>query len=65
MWDNPISGQASRLILDALKDNTALEKLILPSYPVDVTQDITVLQQVVNKERKRQGCKKKLEIEFD
>ena len=59
---NPITGQASKMILDALKDNNALLQLFLPSYPEDVTKDIILLQQVVNEKRRKRGCNVKLKI---
>jgi len=61
---NPISGQASLLILDALKDNNTLQQLHLSSYPEDVTKEIRSIQKVINEERKTQGCDVKLEIKF-
>ena len=64
MHCNPITGQTSQLILDALKDNNSLEDLWLPSYPEDINKEITSLQQVVNKKRRRRGCDVKLEIGF-
>jgi len=65
MYDNPITGQASLLILDALKDNNALELLYLPKgYPDNIIMDITSLQQVINKKRARQGCDAELKIKF-
>jgi len=39
---NPITGQASQLILDALKLNSTLEKLFLPKYSEDITKEITL-----------------------
>ena len=64
IYSNPITVQASQLILDALKDNHTIEKLWLPHYPEDVTMEITLLQQAINDKRRRQGCDRKLEIEF-
>ena len=45
MWDNPITGQASLLILDSLKDNDMLEKLQLPKYSEDINKEFASLQQ--------------------
>jgi len=64
MFRNPITGQASQLILDSLKDNNTLELLRLPHYPDEIIKEITSLQQVVNKNRTRRGCDIKLEIKF-
>ena len=64
MYDNPITGKGSQLILIALQDNNTLELLRLPKYPKDVTEEIALLQQDVNNKRRRQGCDVKLEIEF-
>ena len=64
MWDNPITGQASLLILDFLKDNDMLEKLQLPKYSEDINKEFTSLQQAVNEKRRSRECDIKLEIEF-
>jgi len=61
---NPITGQASQLILDALKLNSTLEKLFLPKYSEDITEEITLRKQIVNEKRNSQGCNIKLQIEF-
>ena len=64
MRGNPITGQASQLILDALKNNNTLEYLRLPSYPEDIMKEITSLEQVVNEKRRRRGCDVELRIVF-
>jgi len=64
MHSNPITGEASLLILEALKDNNTVELLGLPSYTYNIRKEITSLQQVVNKERTGRGCDVKLEIDF-
>ena len=64
MYDNPITGQASQLILDALKNNDTLEELSLPSYPEDIEKEIRSLEQVVNEKRRRRGCDVKLIVMF-
>jgi len=60
MNHNPISKQASQLILDAL-----IQQRYNPfssTYSVDVTNEITLLNQVANEKRRRQGCDIKLEM---
>ena len=59
IYNNPMSSEA---ILPFLEVNNTLQLLGLPDCP---QENITSLQEAVNKKRESQGCQVKLEIKFD
>ena len=62
LYNNPLSGKAIINIVQCLKANNTLEILWLPHCLKGIQENITSLQEVVNKNRERQGCQDKLEI---
>ena len=60
-----ISKEALQLILNSLRHNNTLIKLLVPSnyYDSDKKQ-VLALQDIVNEERKRRGCQAKLNVQF-
>ena len=66
LWihDNKISGNTSILILDALKCNDSLKRLILPNPNENTVSTIRSLQKTVNKEREDRGCYVRLEVDL-
>ena len=61
---NKISKEASKLILNSLRQNNTLKELNLPYYSEDDKKQIFILQDIVNKERKHRGCQVKLNVTF-
>ena len=60
--NNPMSSEAILKIVPFLEVNNTLQLLGLPDCP---QENITSLQEAVNKKRESQGCQVKLEIKFD
>ena len=54
--NNPITIKTVKSIMTALKSNSTLEYLFLPSFPEDIEKIINSQLKVINKERKRQRC---------
>ena len=65
MYDNPLSSETIINIVQCLKVNDTLQFLGLPECPQNIQENITSLQEVVNKNRASRGCQVKLEIEFN
>jgi len=65
MWYNPIAAEASQLIVDAIKDNNALQLLTLPKYSEIINKKIYSLQEAVNKHRTNRNCSVKLKVELE
>ena len=64
MYSNPLSSEAITNIVQCLEVNNTLQLLGLPDCPQAIKENITSLQEVVNKKRESQGCQVKLEIKF-
>ena len=64
MYGNPLSSEAIMNIVRCLEVNNALQIIRLPSCPQDIQENISSLQEVVNKKRESGGCQVKLEVEF-
>ena len=64
LYNNPLSSKAIINIVQCLKANNTLGILWLPHCPKGIQENITSLQEVVNKNRERQGCQDKLEISY-
>ena len=64
MYDNPLSSEAILNIVRCLEVNNALELLGLPDCPQGVQENVTSLQEAVNKKRESRGCQVKLKIKF-
>ena len=64
MNDNPLSSKAILNIVRCLEVNNTLQHLGLPDCLQDFQQNVTSLQEVVNKKRESRGCQVKLKIEF-
>ena len=62
MYHNPLTSEAIVNIVNSLKVNNTLAKLWLPKCPEDIKKKISLLQEVINKNRESQGCQVKLEI---
>ena len=60
--NNPITIKTVKSIMTALKSNSTLEYLFLPSFPEDTEKIINSQLKVINKERKRQRCQVELKI---
>ena len=61
---NPLSNEAILNIVRCLEVNNTLQLLGLPDCPQGVQQNVTSLQEAVNKKRESRGCQVKLKIEF-
>ena len=64
MYINPLSSEAITNIVQCLEVNNTLQLLGLPDCPQAIKENITSLQEVVNKKRESRGCQVKLEIKF-
>ena len=64
MYGNPLSSEAIINIVQCLAVNNTLQFLWLPGFPQDFQENITSLQEVVNKKRESQGCQVKLKIRY-
>ena len=64
MWSNPLSSEAILNIVQCLEVNNTLQLLGLPDSPQDNQENVTFLQEVVNKKRESRGCQVKLKIKF-
>lgn len=64
MWNNPISGEASKFILSTLIDNNSLGQLGLPYYSESTERTIKSLQDTVNKNREDRRCQVTLFVDF-
>ncbi|XP_065918721.1 nucleotide-binding oligomerization domain-containing protein 1-like [Dysidea avara] len=62
MWDNPISGETTVTILQALRGNMTLQELVVPSYPTAIKDRITSIEQEINTKRRSQGIQDKLTV---
>ena len=62
MERNPLTNEAIVNIVNSLKVNNTLHQLGLPTLPEDIKKTISSLQEVINKNRERQGCQVKLII---
>ena len=62
MDGNPLSSEAIINIVRCLEVNNTLKLLGLPHCPEDIPENITSLQEVVNKKRESRGCLVKFEI---
>ena len=61
---NPLTGEAILNIIASLMRNITLAVLWLPKCPENIKKIINSLQEVINKNRERQGCQVKLEINY-
>ena len=64
MYDNPLSSEAILNIVQCLEINNTLQLLGLPDCPQGVQENVTSLQEAVNKKRESRGCQVKLKIKF-
>ena len=64
MCDNPLSSEAILNIVRCLEVNNTLQLLGLPDCPQGVQENVTSLQEAVNKKRESRGCQVKLKIKF-
>ena len=64
MYNNPLSSEAILNIVRCLEVNNTLQLLGLPDCPQGVQENVTSLQEAVNKKRESQGCQVKLKITF-
>jgi len=66
MKDNPISGEAMVAILQALRSNNTLQKLVVPSYPSECRDRSRArsIEQEINANRRSLRIQEKLFIEF-
>ena len=64
MHRNPLTGEAIVNIVNSLKVNNTLAMLGLPKCPEDIKKTISLLQEVINKNRESRGCQVKLEINY-
>ena len=64
MYDNSLSGEAIINIVRCLEVNNTIQLLGLPDCPQGIQENISSLQEVVNKKRESRGCQVKLEIKF-
>ena len=64
MNHNPLSSEAIINIVRCLEVNKTLQLLGLPDCPQGVQENVTSLQEAVNKMRKSQGCQVKLKIKL-
>ena len=62
MSGNEISAEAALQLVQAIKKNTTLQWLLLPSYTEDVKKRIRSLEEEVNKNRESRGCQTELNI---
>ena len=62
MSDNPISGEAMLTIGQALRGNTTLQQLVVPSYPPAIEDRIRSIVQEINTKRRSQGILEKLTV---
>ena len=62
MSGNPISGECSQLIVQALQHNNTLQELVLPYYFEDVRKRIRSSAKEVNKKRESCQCQVKLNV---
>jgi len=62
MWDNPISGEAMVTTLDALRYNSTLQWLYIPSYPPAIMDRVRSIVQEINTNRRSQGIQEKLTV---
>ena len=64
MYANPISGECSRLIVQALQHNNTLQYLYLPSYSYQVREKITSSAEEVNKKRESREIQVKFNVYY-
>ena len=64
MRGNPLSSEAIINIVRCLEVNNTFRVLCLPRCPEDIQENITSLQEVVNKKRESRGCQVKLKISY-
>ena len=64
MYRNPLSSEAILNIVRCLEVNNTLQLLGLPDCPQGVQENVTSLQEAVNKKRESRGCQVKLKIKF-
>ena len=64
MYHNPLSSEATLNIVRCLEVNNTLQLLGLPDCSQGIQENITSLQEAVNKKRESRGCQVKLEIKF-
>ena len=64
MYGNPLSSEAILNIVRCLEVNNTLQLLGLPDCPQGVQENVTSLQEAVNKKRESRGCQVKLRIKF-
>jgi len=62
MSGNPISREAMLTIVQALRGNTTLQRLYVPSYPPAIKDRIRSIEQEINTKRRSQGILKKLTV---
>ena len=60
--NNSITGKGIKSIVQALKSNSTLEWLFLPSCPEEIEKIVNSQQKVINKQREKQRCKAKIRI---
>ena len=64
MYSNPLSSEAIINIVQCLEVNNTIQILGLPKCPLDIQENITSLQEVVNMKRESRGYQVKLEISY-
>ena len=64
MRGNPLSSEAIINIVQCLEVNNTIQLLRLPDCPQGIQENITSLQEVVNKKRESRGCQVKLKIRY-
>ena len=62
MWGNLLTGEATVNIVNCLKLNNTLARLELSLCHEDIKKRISYFQEIINKNRKSQGCKVELMI---
>jgi len=62
MWGNKISAEAAKNLVQALKQNSTLEVLALPSYDKHVKRSIKIIEEEIRKKRESRGCQTDLEV---
>jgi len=62
MSNNPISGEAILIMLQALRDNNRLQQLYVPSYPPAIKDRIRLTVQEINAKRRSQRIKEELTV---
>ena len=64
MSNNPLSSEAILNIVRCLEVSNTLQFIGLPDCPQDIQENVTSLQEVVNKKRESRGCQVNLKIKF-